>query len=313
MEALYAGLKSKIAWEDVIDKKGYFSIASYASHPSAKNAMYVNQRCKDAVADYFRERYGIRPDAGKEKDRTVLFVHWDGKTAGVYVDTSGEPLDKRGYRLHPYLAPVQETLAAACLAASGWDGRSALVNPMCGSGTLAIEAALLAAGKAPGLLRKNFGFMHVVGYDASAYENERRIAMEAEHKPPAPIVASDQSALALDAARKNAAQAGVEQYIRFEQCDYADTPVPEGPGTVLVNPPYGERLGEAETLAPLYAGLGDFFKRRCAGKSAWVLSGNTELAKHIRLQPFRRVPLMNGKIECRLLGYAMYEGSRRGE
>ncbi len=310
---LYEGMKSAAAWEEIIDRQGYFSVSSFAAHPAAKNSMYVNQLCKDAIADYFKDKYGSRPDAGKEKNRTVVFVYWNDNRATVYLDTSGEPLDRRGYRQETTSAPLQETLAAACLLSTGWQGDTLLVNPMCGSGTLAVEAALMATGRVPGLLRDNFGFMHISGFDPAEYSTLRKSLQGQVRKPAARIIATDRHHPAIGAAQRNAHRAGVDELIDFKTCPFEETPVPDGPGLVIMNPPYGERLGEEEMLKPVYAGIGDFLKNSCGGKTGAVLAPHGMLAKAIRLSPKRKIPLLNGKIDCRLMVYEMYSGSRRKE
>jgi putative N6-adenine-specific DNA methylase len=219
----FYGKMKAIQWDEIVPAEGYFSVHSFAVHPEVKNTMYLNQVCKDAIADFFSEKTGRRPDAGKDKVRTVLFVHWKDRQVHVYADTSGESLDKRGYRLQPFQAPVQETLAAACLLAAGWKGEGVLVNPMCGSGTLAIEAALMATQTAPGLLRGNFGFMHLQGYDARVYLNERKAAKQAVKHGGFRIIASDLHPGAVRSARQNAARAGVEDAIEFMECEFSET------------------------------------------------------------------------------------------
>jgi putative N6-adenine-specific DNA methylase len=189
-----------------------------------------------------------------------------------------------------------------------------LVNPMCGSGTIAIEAALIATGRAPGLLRSNYGLRHVKGIDDNAWQATRREAAKSRMKDsPPPIIATDIDPQAIEAARANAKTAGVDGLIDFAVCDFAETTVPPPPGIVLLNPEYGERLGEVAQLEGTYKRIGDFFKQRCAGYTGFVFTGNRELAKRIRLTASRRMEFWNAKIDCRLLKYEMYEGTRRVE
>jgi putative N6-adenine-specific DNA methylase len=183
---------------------------------------------------------------------------------------------------------------------------------MCGSGTLAIEAALIATGRPPGLLRSNFGFMHHMGFDADAWQALRREAKKVRsNDAPAPIVASDIDEKAVLAARKNAETAGVHRLIDFEVCDFADTPMPDDPGIVLLNPEYGERMGEVAALESTYKRMGDFLKQRCAGWTGFIFTGNLALAKKVGLRASRRLEFHNAKIECRLLRYELYAGTRR--
>jgi 23S rRNA G2445 N2-methylase RlmL len=308
---LYDGVY-RFPWESLLDPGGYVSVHSAVDHPSIRDTRFANQRTKDAIVDRMLARCGRRPDSGPDKhEAAVVYVHWKDEWCTVHLDTSGESLSKRGYRRIPFLAPMQETLAAATVLATGWRGEGAFLNPMCGSGTVAIEAALVALGRAPGLTREGFGFQYVYGYRRAAWERMLAEARAAVREGfPGRIVATDIAAEAIGAAQRNAASAGVERWIELERCSYEETPVPEGGGVVLVNPQYGERMGEDTELEPLYKGIGDFFKQRCAGYRGYVLTGNPELAKRIGLRPKRRIPFYNASIDCRLLEYELYEGSR---
>jgi 23S rRNA G2445 N2-methylase RlmL len=197
--------------------------------------------------------------------------------------------------------------------ATGWNGRTNFVNPMCGSGTLAIEAALFSQGKAPGLLRSNYGFIHLKGFDRIAWRDVRAAAHEAEKETAARIIATDIDPRAIAAARQNARTAGVEQNIEFAVTAFAQTTIPPKQGIVVLNPPYGERTGEESQLAGLYREIGDFFKQRCGGYKGYIFTGNAALGKKVGLRTQRRITFFNGEIECRLLEYELYEGSRRKE
>ncbi len=268
-------------------------------------------KTKDAIVDRLTELCGVRPDSGPDRDRAVVNVYWKGKRVLVYLDTSGEPLSRRGYRKIPLAAPMQETLAAAVILATGWNGRTSFVNPMCGSGTLAIEAALFAQGKAPGLLRSNYGFIHLKGFDPAAWRKIRAAAHALQKETASRIVATDIDPKAVAAARQNARTAGVEQIIEFAVCPFAETPIPERGGIVILNPPYGERIGEQSRLIGLYREIGDFFKQRCGGYRGYIFTGNAALGKEVGLRTKRRITFYNGEIECRLLEYELYEGTRQ--
>jgi 23S rRNA G2445 N2-methylase RlmL len=312
-DALYAGLR-KIPWEELLHANGahaYLSVTSTVDTPTISDARFVNVKAKDAIVDRLMERCGVRPDSGPDRDRAVVHVRWKGTGVLVYMDTSGEPLSRRGYRKIPLAAPMQETLAAAVILATGWNGRKSFVNPMCGSGTLAIEAALFAAGKAPGLLRSNYGFLHLKGFDPTAWRTMRAAAHEVQKETAAQIIATDIDPKSVAAARQNARTAGVENLIAFSACPFAQTPVPERGGVVVLNPPYGERTGEVENLVGLYREIGNFFKQRCGGYLGYIFSGNTALGKRVGLRTKRRIPFYNGEIECRLLEYELYDGSLR--
>jgi len=304
---------SDIPWEDFLFESGYLSVTSSVYTPSIRDSRFANLKCKDAIVDHLKEKYGRRPDSGPERREAVVHLHWEGSRCRIFLDTSGEPLSRRGYRKIPVEAPMQETLAAATILATGWDGKGSFVNPMCGSGTLAIEATLIALGRAPGLLRSHFGFMHLKGFrDSSWNEMRRRARAMAKKSIDGKIIATDISQGAVEAAEKNATTAGVGHLIDFSMCDYSETPVPEDGGIVMLNPPYGERLGDKKELGAMYKGVGDFFKKRCQGYRGYLFTGNLDLAKRIGLRTKRRIPFFNGEIECRLLEYELYGGSRKG-
>lgn len=301
-----------IAWETYIDEQGYLCVTSNVTNPTVNTSLFANVRCKDAIVDRIRDKKGSRPDSGSSKEKTVVHLHWKDEEAAIYLDTSGETLARHGYRKIPGTAPMQESLAAAVVMASGWTGEGNFVNPMCGSGTLAIEAALIALNKAPGLLRNNYGFMHVKGYNEQLYNSLKNdLQQQVKNSFNGKIIASDISRKAVEGARQNAAFAGVEKFIRFELCDFAETQVPTGNGVVIFNPGYGERLSEEEKLIPEYRRIGDFLKQKCRGYSGCVFTGNPLLAKEVGLKASRRIEFYNGKLDCRLLKYDLYEGSRR--
>ncbi|QOI97269.1 MAG: class I SAM-dependent RNA methyltransferase [Flammeovirgaceae bacterium] len=303
----------KFPWEVVIPAGGFFSVTCNVNHPSVNNELFVNVKVKDAIADRFREKTGKRPDSGPELDHVVIHLFWKEKYAELFLDTSGHTLSKHGYRKIPGKAPMLEALAAATILAGKWNRVSPFINPMCGSGTLAIEAALLAANRKPGLYRKNYSFMHIVGYDEVVYQNElRKLQNAIKVIPNLKIIATDISGDAVAISKVNAAHAGVENLIHFEQCDFEQTPIPEGEGgVVFFNPEYGERLGEQAKLEGTYKRIGDFLKQKCRGYTGYIFTGNPELAKKIGLRTSRRIEFYSAKLDCRLLEYELYEGSMR--
>jgi 23S rRNA G2445 N2-methylase RlmL len=312
-DELYKNM-SRIHWEDYIPEDSYFSITSSVENPTIKDSRFANLKCKDAIVDRMKEKCGRRPDTGPERDRIVIHLYWKGGLCQVFFDTSGEPLSRRGYRKIPLKAPMQETLAAAVVLATGWMGNRNFINPMCGSGTLAIEAALIVLNRAPGLLRSNFGFMHLKGFNESSWKSLRKkVRALAKDGLNGRIIATDISQQAVEAAKKNAATAGVERLMEFGVCDYSETPIPGDGGVVILNPEYGERMGELEELKETYKGIGDFFKKKCQGYTGYIFTGNFDLAKKVGLKTKRRIPFFNGPIECRLFEYDLYEGSRRRE
>ena len=296
-----------IEWENIIPTDEYISVVSQVDNPTIKNSMFANQKLKDAVCDRLVKMKGKRPNAGPDRKNVVINLYWKNKKAWIYLNTSGVKLADRGYRKIPLEAPMQETLASAVVLATGYNGGGHFINPMCGSGTLAIEAALVALNKAPGLLRSNYGFKPLMGFESGYWQGLRKEALGlARKRTDFRIIATDRSNKAVDAAMKNAKTAGVDHLIEFKVCDFADTTVPSGKGTVVLNPEYGERMGAATKLEATYAGIGDFFKKKCAGYKGYVFTGNPDLARKVGLQAKKRVPFFNGDIECRLLEYDVY-------
>lgn len=307
---LYGGVHAQ-TWEDIVPVDGYFSVTSSVANSFISDTRFANLKCKDAVVDRLQAKFGRRPNSGPDRSQTVLFMYWKDDECSLYIDASGEPLSRRGYRKMPMKAPMQEALAAATLLAAGWTGAGHFVNPMCGSGTVAIEAALIALKRAPGLLRHNFGFMHVNGFEKEKYASIRKQVNQLSQKQLThKIILSDSDKGAIAAARQNAKTAGVEHLCEFYACDFRDTPIPEGGGFVFLNPAYGKRLEDEKSLEKTYAAIGDFFKQQCGGYQGLVFTGNLSLAKKVGLKTKRRLIFYNGPIEARLLQYDIYDGSR---
>ncbi|MXV49564.1 class I SAM-dependent RNA methyltransferase [Pedobacter sp. HMF7647] len=303
----------EIAWEELIDFTGYFSVTSNVDNEHITTPLFANVKVKDAIVDRIKEKKELRPNSGAEQNKSVIHLYWKDDFAEIFIDTSGETLAKHSYRKIPGKAPMLEALAAGTIMATKWDRKSPFINPMCGSGTLAIEAALLATNKSPGFFRMNYGFMHVLGYEEEIFFTERRkLKDQATKTLDFKIVASDLSADAVDVAQRNAKTAGVDHLIEFQVCDFAETPVPEGEkGVVFFNPEYGERLGVHTKLEATYKRIGDFMKQSCKGYSGYIFTGNPDLAKKIGLKASRKIEFYNGKLDCRLLEYELYEGTRR--
>ena len=310
-DALYNTL-IRYPWENLLSPEDYFSVTSNANHFTVNNELFVNVKVKDAIADRMRRETLRRPDSGPELDRAVFHLFWRDEQAEIFLDTSGETLAKHGYRKIPGKAPMLESLAAATVMATKWDKKSPFVNPMCGSSTLAIEAALMATNRRPGLYRTNYSFMHVKGYDSSYYlEQSKKLRDQITEIPTLKIIATDISEDAIKISKVNAGIAGVEKLIEFAVCDFEETIIPEAPGVVYLNPEYGERLGEVTELETTYARIGDFLKKKCQGYLGYIFTGNLDLAKKIGLKASRRIEFYTSKIDCRLLEYEMYVGSRR--
>ena len=334
---LYEAVLS-IDWENLLEADGYFSVSSIVHNLTIRDTRIPSLYTKDAIADRMREKCQRRPDSGGENKGAAVFVYWEKDEAIIYIDTSGEPLSKRGYRRIPGSAPMQETLAAACIMAMGWDRKSPFLSPMCGSGTPAIEAALMAMNRAPGALKGHFAFQSVKGYTriipgesapnvaprqragASPEQIWKEMVLEAksnemtENMPE--IIATDISPEAVENAHSNAIAAGVAPYIKFKACDFAETPIPtplsssiishsSSLGTIFFNPEYGIRLGDPKELAPIYERIGTFLNEKCRGWTGALITGNPDLARLVNLYYRTRIPFFNGPIDCRLF---LYEG-----
>jgi len=313
-DELYEALRA-MAWEDLIDFSGYFSVTSNVDNDFITTPLFANLKVKDAIVDRIKEKKGMRPNSGSDANKTVVHLYWKGADANIFLDTSGETLSKHSYRKIPGKAPMLEALAASVIMATKWDKKSPFINPMCGSGTLAIEAALIATNRRPGLFRMNYGFMHIIGYEEEVFFAERRILKDQVIKEvDLKIVATDLSEDAVEISQKNAKTAGVDQLIQFSVCDFADTPVPENTnGVVVFNPEYGERLGTHNKLEITYKRMGDFMKSQCKGYYGYIFTGNPDLAKKIGLKADKKIEFYNGKLDCRMLEYELYDGSRRPE
>lgn len=308
---IYRRIKA-LPWEDYISESSYFSVISHVDNQSVDNPLFVNVRIKDAIVDRFREKSGIRPDSGSALEGAVFQLFWKETQANLYINTSGETLAKHGYRKIPGKAPMLEALASATIIATDWDMQSPFVNPMCGSGTLAIEAAMMATNRYPGLLRDHYAFMHIKGYEEDFYLAEKeKLQSEIKQRPDLKIIASDLSEQAILFSRENASMAGVEDLIDFEVGDFEETTVPESDsGVVFFNPEYGERLGEEEDLAITYKRMGDFMKQKCPGYMGYIFTGNVSLGKKVGLRAARKIEFYNGTIDCRLLKFELYKGTR---
>lgn len=304
-QELYDGVRT-VDWPRYLRPEMTLAVDAVLRDSTMTHSGFIALKTKDAVVDTIRDRYGRRPDIDTKAPDLRVNVHLVKNRCTLSLDLAGEPLDRRGYRLDRNKAPLRENMAAAVVAFSGWQGVVPLYDPMCGSGTIAIEAALLASKTAPGLLRDKFAFQGWLQHDPAAWQT---VIAEAEalrlRALPVKICGFDRSPGSIEMARQNARRAGVADLTAFTPAEFS-TFAPSSPAVIIFNPPYGERMGESGELVELYRLLGDVLKQRCAGTSAYILCGNSELAKHIGLKANRRIPLWNGPIECRLLKYNLY-------
>jgi len=280
-----------------------------ATRSPLQSLEFATLRVKDAVCDRFRAESGVRPSIDKRRPDVRIHAYLTEREATIYVDTSGEPLFKRGFRRDAEEAPLRENLAAGLLALTGWQPEAALLDPMCGSGTIVAEAALIAAGRAPGLSR-TFGFQKLAWFDGPSWQRLKQAARDRIlGKPAMPaIFASDSEAAAIAKTRNNLGAAHVAEFVTVEQADLLTRAVPRPSGILLTNPPYGVRLADQHELAAFYPLLGDVLKQRYAGWSAFFLTSDLRLPKLIHLKVAKRTPLHNGSLECRLFEFPLVAG-----
>ena len=303
---LYEQLKT-FDWEQLMSVKSTFAIDATVYSENFTNSRFVTYRVKDAIADFFNEKYGKRPNIRLTNPEIRLDVHISGRDVTLSLDSSGDPLFKRGWRVAQTDAPINEVLAAGIIMLSGWDGKTDLVDPMCGSGTFLIEAALIGANIAPGVYRDSYAFQQWPDYDEELFNkiyNDDSAEREFTHK----IYGSDIEGKAIAIARANVKNAGLNKYIELERRDFKDIEeVPAG-GTLISNPPYGERLS-VEDIEQFYNDLGFKLKHTFKGYNAWLICYDKEQYYKIGLKPSVKYALNNGGLDCELLQYVIFEGS----
>lgn len=303
-------LAAATPWESWFSPDYTFAVEAAGRASGLEHSGFAALVVKDAVADRFRKRTGRRPSVDRVRPMVRVHVHLGSPVTSILLDTTGEPLGHRGYRRTGGQAPLSESLAAGLLLLAGYDGSQPFLDPMCGSGTIAAEAALIATRTAPGH-RRRFSIERLPVHDRRLLATIRRRADDKRRQPPQPIAASDNDARILRWARQNLERAGVLAHVRLQREDFRQLTPPAHGALIVSNPPYGHRLGEVERLGPLYHELGDTLKRRAAGCTAWLLVGSGELAREIGLKTSRRIVLFNGPIECRFLRFDLYEGSKK--
>ncbi len=307
-DMLYDGVRA-VPWEKWLDFRGKFAVDSVISYSAFKHSGFVSLKAKDAIVDRFRDKFGKRPDVSVNDPDIRVNVHIFKDECTVSIDSSGASLHLRGYRRVQTEAPMNEVLAAGLLMLSEWDCKTPFVDPMCGSGTILIEAALMA-GKVPsGYYRPLFGFERWKDFDRRLWEQVKRECEEEIVEPSAPIRGYDRDDKAIAASMSNIEEAGVEDFVKVEQADFSLAPPPYPRGFLLTNPPYGERI-KVEDLKQFYKELGDVLKQKYAGYTAWLLGSDEEALKFIGLRPSRRVRVMNGPLECRFVKFELYSGKK---
>jgi putative N6-adenine-specific DNA methylase len=303
---------TKIEWDRYLDPDDTLSIAPVINSPHFGHTGYPGLLLKDAIADYFRNKSGRRPSIDSDNPRVLINLHISNDQVTISLDSSVVPLFKRGYRQEQSLAPLNEVLAAGILLLSGWNVSAGLTDPMCGSGTIPIEAGLISRKIPPGKFRKFFGFQKWKDFDSDLFE-KMKLEFDGRIIPsPVKINASDISRQAVEYARSNIGKAGLTDDIFLEVSDFKDLRSIDDRGYVFLNPPYGQRI-KPEEIDILYAMIGSTLKHNFAGITAWLITSNKESLKHIGLKPKEKHLLFNGALECTLLKYEMYQGTKKQE
>jgi putative N6-adenine-specific DNA methylase len=303
----------KIKWEDFLTPENTFAITASVTKSKIDNSLYASLCLKDGIADYFRDKYGKRPSVDTVSPDVRFNLHIEKDVAIISLDTSGESLHKRGYRLLAGEAPMQETLAAAIIRLSGWDGEKPMMDCFCGSGTILCEALMHYCRMPAQMLRKNFGFFHLPDFQKEIWEKVKADCDKMIRPlPRGLILGSDRAINAIDVAKDNLKRLPYSDSVKLE-CKSFQSIKQFGNGILITNPPYGIRLGEKREVENLYGEIGDFLKNNCNGTSAFIYTANPSLRKSIGLKTSRRIPLENGKFEGVLLQIDSYEGSRKGK
>ena len=310
-DALYEAVKA-IDWSQYMTANTTFSIDATVYSETFRNSRFVTYRVKDAIADYWQQKEGRRPNVKVTDPDLYIQVHIANETVTVSLDSSGESLHKRGYRVATTEAPISEVLAAGMLLMAGWQGQSDFYDPMCGSGTLLIEAALIARNIAPGVFRQAFAFEKWRDFDAELWSdiyNDDSREREFNHT----IYGSDASFYAIQQATKNSKSAGVQKDIQLKQIRIEELKAESGKwkdALVMINPPYGERLKSNKEMEDLYSAIGSALKHQFAGATAWIISSNAAAMKCIGLKPSKKYHLLNGELDCQFNRYDLFQGKR---
>ena len=308
-EDLYVHL-NRMPWEDWLEPAGTIAVDAVISNSVFTNSLFVAQRSKDAIADRMRSISGQRPSVDLENPSLRISVHIRGTTCTISLDSSGNTLHKRGYRKRAGDAPVSEVLAAGLLRLAGWDPSIPLYDPMCGSGTILVEAALMATGTPAGMFRTDFGFTRWRDFDPALWEKVRKEAGERIIPSPAQIRGADSSLRAIDGAKMNLRYSNTEEIITLSKGGFHQTRPPFETGMIVTNPPYDERLKLDDSVA-FYRSMGDTLKQFYGGYRAWIISADLEAMKFIGLKPMKKFRIFNGPLECRFMGYDLFRGTMK--
>lgn len=309
--ALYKNIK-KIKWDNYFSVDETFSIDSVVHSKYFNHSKYVSLKAKDAIVDQYREQTGKRPNVELDDPTIKINIHIYDDECTVSLDSSGDSLHRRGYRKSANLAPLSEVLAAGLIYLSGWDQKSNFTDAMCGSGTILIEAGLIAANKAPGLIRKKFGFMNWKDYDVELWNKLLKEAGQKITPINFKITGSDINKETINIAKENITLAGLDKNIIISVKPFSESKPPEGEGTLIINPPYGERMKE-DDIIEFYKMIGDTLKQNYTGYDAWIISSNKEALKYLGLRTSKKLSLQNGPLEVKFHKYEMYQGSKKAK
>ncbi len=300
----------EIEWENIFKTTDKFLVVSVIKSNLYRHTNYPALLVKDAIADRFRDKLGSRPSVGKNNPEIVIVVHVFGNSAEIFLDSSGEPLNRRGYRIERVKAPLNEVLAAGLIYLSEWNKKDIFIDPMCGSGTLPIEAAMIARNVPPNLYRKNFSFRNWKNFDLPLFTKTKNLLKREIKESAARIIGNDISEAAINIAKNNAARAKVLDFIEFNRISFFEYVPPKEKKHVLFNPPYDERIKIQDTIA-FYRKIGDTLKRNYGNSITWILSGNKRAIKQIGLSADAKFTLDNGGMESYFRKYEIYEGSKK--
>ncbi len=305
-QQLHSSVK-KLDWSQYSQPNMSIAVNCTGKNNNLNHTHFTALQVKNAIVDWQRDKYGERSNVDVENPDILINAHIHKNRCILSLDSSGSSLHRRGYRPAMGIAPLKETLAAALITMSEWTPELPFLDPLCGSGTLAIESALKALNIAPGLYRQQFGFQTWLDFDPSLWQKIKQEAIESRlDKLSIPIIGSDRDLDIIEQAKINAQNCGLTQQVQFYQQELSQIEAPADKGVIICNPPYGQRIGNTEELVSLYKLLGDILKQRFTGWTAYILTGNKELSKKIGLRTSRRLPVYNGSLPCTLLKYELY-------
>ncbi|MDQ3191004.1 MAG: class I SAM-dependent RNA methyltransferase [Bacteroidota bacterium] len=309
-ESLYRDIYD-FEWESLIGPENTIAVDCVLNTPLFNHSMYISQKTKDAIVDRFRDKFEKRPSVELTNPDLRISIHISGNTCSVALDSSGYSLHKRGYREATGIAPINEVLAAGLVMLTGWERHLPLIDPMCGSGTILAEAALIANNIPPGYFRETFGFQKWKDYDAKLFELILESTVnKIKNDDYVKIIGCEKEPDVAQIASENIKHAKVDDVVTINTGNFEDFNPPQSKGVVIMNPPYGERMNE-EDISALYKKIGDTLKQKYQGYDAWIISSNPEAFKSVGLRPSRKITVFNGPLECRYMKFEMYQGTKK--